>query len=754
MGSANAKKSDSKVLPVQGDPEVTPAIARELGLAEVEFERLVRELGKKPSHAELCVAACLWSERSAQKSSRVHLKRLPTSGPHVSEGPGENAGALDLGDSASVVIKLELQPIASQAPGEAAARSVSAAVREVLAMGARPVAVLNALRFGGQDAARTRELVRGVVSGLSSYGGRLGIPTVGGDTQIDARVDAETMVGSFAVGVARTDRLVPGRAAGLGNKVVLIGAKTSQQGSADAALTVQLIEACLSLFNSGNVEGAEDIDAGGLAVAAVEMAARAGTGLELDLDAVPRAESGLRAGDVLCAESPERMLIVAKKGREEAVLRACRDLGVEASVVGTVTNTQRFSCKATAGFDPATEGAAASGKQALIVDLPIPLLTTDAPRYERTMKAAEPDTSLPELPTGRALDVERELLRLVGSPRAGSREWIYKQLEQGAKTTTLVRPGQGDAAVLRVTIDNGSGNDEQTIEKHLAISIDGSIRHTELDPRQGAAMLVAECARNVVCSGAEPLGIVHALSLSDAEDPETMWRVSQLVDGIRDACVALKLPVVGGDVSVSIASPGAAPGRPSATPTIAVVGVLRDANERLQLGFSRQADMIALLGAKGTGNLAGSDWLVSRTNKISGTPLQIDLGAEVKLQRALLELARDRMLSSAHDVSDGGLAVCLAESCIAGRIGCSVELPGDAALPALARLFHEEPSRAIVSFKPEQREKVQQRCEALGVPFALLGFVGGDTLEIEEVMDVPVHVLADTHARALEPVVG
>ncbi len=748
MGSANAKKSDSKVLPVQGDPEVTAAIARELGLAEIEFDRLVRELGKKPSHAELCVAASLWSERSAQKSSRVHLKRLPMSGPHVSEGLGENAGALDLGDSASVVLKLELQPLASREPNEAAALSVSAAVREVLAMGARPVAILNALRFGGQDSARTRELVRGVVSGLSSYGGPLGIPTVGGDTQIDPRADAETLVGSLVLGVARTDRLVPGRANGLGNKVVLIGAKTSQQGSADAAIGVKLIEACLSLFDSGNVEGAEDIDVGGLAAAAVEMAARAGTGLELDLDAVARTEPGMRAGDVLCATSSERMLIVAKKGREDAVLRVCRDLGVDASVVGTVTNTQRFSCKATAGFDPAVEGAAASGKQALVVDLPIPLLTTDAPRYERTMKAAEPDTGMPELPTGRALDVERELLRLIGSPRAGSREWIYKQLDQGSKTSTLVRPGQGDAAVLRVT----AGNDEQAVEKHLAISIDGSIRHTELDPRQGAAMLVAECARNVVCSGAEPLGLVHALALSDAEDPETMWRVSQLVDGIRDACVALKLPVVGGDVSV--ANAGAAPARPSATPTIAVVGVLRDPNERLQLAFSRQADMIALLGAKGTGNLAGSDWLVSRTNKVSGIPLQIDLGAEVKLQRALLELARDRMLSSAHDISEGGLAVCLAESCIAGRIGCSVELPGDAELPALARLFHEEPSRVIVSFKPEQREKVQQRCEALGVPFSLLGFVGGDTLEIEEVMDVPVHVLSDTHARALEPVVG
>ncbi len=747
MGSANAKKSDSKVLPVQGDPEVTTAIARELGLNEAEFDRLVRELGKKPSHAELCVAASLWSERHAQKSTRVHLKRLPMGGPHVSEGHRDGAGALDLGDGVSVVIKLELKSMGGKSePAETAASSMSASVREVLAMGARPVAVLNALRFGGQDATRTRELVRGLVGGLSAYGNRLGVPTVGGDTQIDARSDAETWVGSVAIGVARTEGMIVGKASGLGNKVVLIGAKTTRGGATDPALAVQIINACLALFDSGNVEGAEDIDEGGLAAAAVEMAARAGTGLELDLDAVPRAESGLRAGDLLCAETAERMLIVARKGREDAVLRACRELGVEAAVIGVVTNTQRFSCKATAGFDPASEGAAASGKQALVVDLPIALLTTDAPRYERAMKPAVPDTTLPELPTGRALDVERELLRLVGSPRAGSREWIYKQLEQGSKASTLVRPGQGDAAVIKVSI----GDDDQAVHKHLAISLDGSLRHTELDPRQGAAMLVAECARNVVCSGAEPLGVVHALTISDTEDPETMWRVSQLVDGIRDACVALKLPVVGGDVSVA----EIATGRPNAAPTVSVVGQLRDPNERVQLGFSRQADMIALLGAKGTGNLAGSDWLASRSGKIVGTPLQIDLGAEVKLQRALLELCRDRMLSSAHDVSDGGLGLCLAESCIAGRIGCSVELPGDPALPELARLFHEEPSRVIVSFKPEQREKVQQRCDALGVPFTLLGFVGGDTLEIEEVMDVPVHVLADTHARALEPVVG
>jgi len=746
MGSAT-KKSDSKVLPVQGDPEVTAQTAQELGLTEAEFDRLVRELGKKPNHAELCVAATLWSERIANKSSRMHLKRLPTTGPHVSESVGENAGCLDLGDGASVVVKLEVQPLSNRGtPSDVAANSLSAVVREVLALGARPVATLQALRFGGQDAARTREIVRSVVSSLSAYGHRLGVPNIGGDTQIDARSDAETHVGALAIGVVRTDALIPGKASGLGNKVVLVGGRTSRYGATNADLAAKVIEACLALFESGNVEGAEDVDAGGLAAAAVEMAARAGTGLELDLDAISRAEAGLRAGELVCAESAERILIVARKGREEAVLRACRELDVEAAVVGTVTNTQRFCCKATAGFDPAAEGASASGKQALVVDLPIALLTTDAPRYERAIKAVAPDTTMPELPTGRALDVERELLRLVGSPRAGSREWIYKQLEQGSKASTLVRPGQGDAAVIKVT----AGSDEQIVEKHLAVSLDASLRHTELDPRQGAAMLVAECARNVVCGGAEPLGVVHALTFSHPDEPETMWRVSQIVDGIRDACVALKLPVVGGDLSAGM-EPTA---RPSAVPTVAVVGQLRDPAERLQLGFSRQADMIALLGASGSGNLAGSDWLASRGNKIVGTPLQIDLAAEVKLQRALLELARDRMLSSAHDVSDGGLGVCLAESCIAGRIGCSVELPGDAALPQLARLFHEEPSRVVVSFKPEQREKVQKSCEALGVPFLLLGFVGGDTLEIEDVMDVPVHVLADTHARALEPVVG
>ncbi len=747
MGSANAKKNDTKVLPVHGDPEVTASSAAELGLNEVEFDRLVRELGKKPSHAELCVAATLWSERSAQKSSRVHLKRLPTSGSHVAPEHGEYAGALDLGDGASVVIKLALTTLSSGAePGQVAGHSVSAAVRDVLAMGARPVAVLNALRFGGHDPVRTRELVRSVVSGLSRYGGQLGVPTVGGDTQMDARSDAETSVGTVALGVVQTGSLVLGRASGLGNKVVLLGARTQRHNEADPALAVQVINACLALFESGNVEGAQAIDAGGLAGTAVAMAARAGTGLEIDLDAVPRGEPGLRAGEALCAESAERMLIVTKRGREEAVLRTCHELGVEASVIGVVTNTQRLSCKATAGFDPAVDGAAPNGKQVVVVDLPIALLTTDAPRYERPVKAATPDTAMPDLPTGRALDLERELLRLVGSPRAGSREWIYKQLDHGGKASTLVRPGQGDAAVIRVNV----GSLERPLDKHLSISLDGSPRHTELDPRQGAAMVVAECARNVVCSGAEPLGLVHALALSDAEDPETMWRLSQLVDGIRDASVALKLPVVGGQVIVYEAdSP-----RHSATPTIAVVGQLRDADERLQLGFSRQADMIALLGSTAGSNLAGSEWLASRTGKVVGKPLEIDLGAEVKLQRALLELARDRMLSSAHDVSEGGLGLCLAESCIAGRIGCSVELPGDAAVAQLARLFHEEPSRAVVSFKPEQREKVQQRCESHGVPFSLLGFVGGDALEIEDVMDVPVHVLADTHARALEPVVG
>jgi phosphoribosylformylglycinamidine synthase len=377
------------------------------------------------------------------------------------------------------------------------------------------------------------------------------------------------------------------------------------------------------------------------------------------------------------------------------------------------------------------------GKQQAIAELPVALLTQQAPTYERPLTAASVDARAPEITLRRNEDAESELVRVLGSCNVGSRDWLLKRLEGSTRIQAGV---PGDATVLSIPAQD----DDPTAVRTLAVSVDASHRLMELDPRLGAAMSVAECARNLVCVGAEPIGVAHGLAFGAADAPSTAHQISEAIEGLNDACIALKLPMVAGQVLLSSANA-------LATPTVAVVGQLREPADRIGMGFGRQADMVALLGATGSGNLAGSELAVSRSGEVRGRPGPIDLAAEVKLQRAVLDLARDRLLSSAHDVSDGGVGVALAECCIAGRIGCSIELP--AGQEPLAALFHEEPSRIIVSFPPEKRAKVQERCTALGVPFALLGFVGGDTLEVEEVLDVPVQVLAESHARALERIV-
>ncbi|MET0341000.1 MAG: AIR synthase-related protein [Polyangiales bacterium] len=733
---ATAKKTDTKVVPFPGDPEVTAELSRTLGLTESELTRAHKELGRSLTHAELGVLAQMWSERESQKVARTHTRRLPTTGPHVSRGLSDAAGALDLGDGFCAVIGVggASAPIPPQGAGSASLEAAGAALRDVLALGARPLALLDALRLGPADAPATASELKSFASSLGEYARQLGVPLVGGDLRFEKRHAEQAIVQLFALGIAPIDGTLESRATGLGNTIVCAGARPATpagEAASDepsASALKRLTDAALAAFRLGTVEGAHAVGAAGLAGAALRLAASGATGMELDLDAVP-GHDGATPYALLCAGGGERMLLVVKKGREEALLEALRKHDLEARVIGRVTNTERLVCKATA-----------DGKPAVVFDLPVALLTRDAPSYERPAKAPARDASAPEIALRRNEDVENELVRLLGAPNIGSREWLIRQLEGG-------RPGAkqppGDAAVLRATL----GGDEGGPEKHIAVSIDGSARYLELDPRQGAAMAVAECARNLVCVGAEPLGLAHCLIIGESEQPEAMHRLSSAVDGAREACLALKLPVI---ASTTTLVEGDVP----ATPIIAVVGHLREASHRLGMSFGRQADTVALLGAIGGGNLAGSELAASRDPAVRGTPITLDLGAEVKLQRAVLELAREGLLSSAHDVSEGGLGVALAECCIAGRIGCSVELPGLEGTGELNRLFHEEPSRIVVSFPPEQRAKVQERCTQLGVPFTFLGFVGGDTLEIEDVLEVPVQVLAESHARSLEGIVG
>lgn len=755
-------------VPFPGEPAVDRDVARSFGLSDEEYERVVFFLGRDPTYAELGVFSVMWSEHCSYKSSRIHLRRLPTEGPKVVQGPGENAGAVDIGDGYCAVFKMESHNHPSYIePYQGAATGVGGILRDVFTMGARPIASLNSLRFGRPDHPKTPQLLRGVVAGIGGYGNCIGVPTVGGEVQFDESYDGNILVNAFTVGIARIDGLFFGTAEGVGNPVIYVGARTGRDGIHGATMasaefdaesekklpTVQvgdpfmeklLLEACLEIFASDCLVGVQDMGAAGLTSSSVEMAARAGKGIELDLDAVPRRARGLTPYEMLLSESQERMVMVAKAGREQEVLDICAKWDLEAAVIGRVTDSGRFVCRATPGYDPLDHDPAPRAPQ-LVVDIPVGALADEAPRYDRPQRAPEPEPSAP----GPTLDVDcgAELAALVGSPNIGSRQWIWRQYDHIVRDGTVFRPGESDAAVVRVFVEK----DGERVAKYLALSVDCNGRHVQLDARQGAAMAVAECARNVVCSGGEPLGLTDCLNFGSPEVPETMWRFAQAIDGIADACNALSVPVVSGNVSLYNETDG----RPILpTPSVAIVGQLADPAHRLRSAFVREGDVVAHLGLPSRGALGGSEYWVQKTGYVGGEPVGIDLEAEVALQRAMRTLARGGLLSSAHDVSDGGVGVCLAEACIGAGLGCRVRLPGDESVAPAARLFSEEPTRIVVSFAAADLDQVRRVCEAHGVPWEAIGEVTGDRLVIEGVLDLPVPELAARHHRALEPIVG
>ena len=442
--------------------------------------------------------------------------------------------------------------------------------------------------------------------------------------------------------------------------------------------------------------------------------------------------------------------MVAKKGREKEVFDACAKWDLDVAIVGRVTDTGRFVCVATPGYDPLDDEPSARDPQ-VVVDLPIGLLHDDAPKYDRPQKAPgireKVTGEMTAVPTSYDdVDLGVELLGLMRSPNIGSRAWIYRQYDHIVRDGTIVGPGQGDAAVVRAFCGEGS----DALLKYLAISVDCNGRHVYLDPFQGAAMAVAECARNITCVGGVPLALTDCLNFGNPERPETMWRFAQAIDGLAAACSALNTPVVSGNVSLYNETDGVAI---LPTPTVAIVGQLRSLEDRLTMAFAHEGDVVAHLGKPSEGRLGGSEWAVSRAGKVVGEPVGIDLDAEVALQQAMMELSAAHVLRSAHDVSDGGLAVCLAESCISGGIGATLRLP-ESDVPAAAALLAEEPSRIVVSIAVEHRDAVKSICAKHGVPFTALGAVGGDRLVVEGCLDVGVADLAEAHRNALDPIVS
>jgi phosphoribosylformylglycinamidine synthase len=762
------------------EPVVDAALAREHGLTQEEFDRACAALGRTPNYTELGVFSVMWSEHCSYKSSRVHLSRLPTKGPRVIQGPGENAGVVDIGDGWTAVFKMESHNHPSYIePYQGAATGVGGILRDVFTMGARPVALMDSLRFGAPDHPKTRGLMTGVVAGIAGYGNAIGVPTVAGDVQFDSAYNGNILVNAFALGIARKDKLFFGRAAGVGNPILYVGARTGRDGIHGATMasaefddesdakrpTVQvgdpfmeklLLEACLEIFAADILEGVQDMGAAGLTSSTVEMAGRAGTGVELDLDLLPRRAKNLQPYEILLSESQERMVMVARAGMEDRVLAICEKWDLDACVIGRVTDTGRWVVKATPGFDPLSgEPQPGAEKKQVFVDIPVGVLTDDAPKYERPCAEDSRKTERFSFdPSTLPFDAKEDMLSLLSSPNVGSRAWVYRQYDHIVRVGTAVRPGAADAAVIRVFCDDSMmGTSPMPREKWLAVKSDCNGRFCELDPKTGAAMAVAESCRNLACVGAEPIGLTDCLNFGSAQRPEIMAQFRDAIDGMRDACVALGVPIVSGNVSLYNETEGAdGPQAILPTPMIGAVGLIEKPNDVLTMGFKRAGDVVALLGPIGDGALGGGEWIWRKTGKVQGTPPSIDLAAEARLQKLLVSLARRALLSSAHDCAEGGLAVALAECALAGTLGATVAIPGGVDGPA--SLFGEDPTRVVVSFLPSQEELVRRAATEAGVSLLVLGKTGGDALSFEGGPSWPVYDLAVAHAKALESVVG
>jgi phosphoribosylformylglycinamidine synthase len=764
-----------------GDPPVDRELARAHKLTAEEYDRLVAALGRTPTHAELGVVSVMWSEHCSYKSSRVHLGRLPTTGPRVLQGPGENAGVVDIGDGFCAVFKMESHNHPSFIePHQGAATGVGGILRDVFTMGARPIAALDSLRFGRPEHPRTPALLRGVVAGIGGYGNSFGVPTVGGELFFDAAYDGNILVNAFACGVARTDRLFFGRASGVGNPLVYVGAKTGRDGIHGATMasdefseagpsqrpTVQvgdpfhekrLLEACLEIFAEDLLVGVQDMGAAGLTSSSVEMAGRSGSGVEIDLDLVPRRARGMRPYEMLLSESQERMLLVCKPGGEERLSRICEKWELDAVVIGRVTDTGRWVVRATPGYDPLAKGGGGARAAVTACDLPVALLTDEAPRYDR------PQAEDPTLAGRRAFDVAslapvaswtQELVRLAGAPNLGSRQWVWRQYDSIVRGGSRLRPGAADAAVVRVPCEG--------IDKLLAFACDCNGRLCELDPFAGAAAATAEACRNLVCAGAEPLGVTDCLNFGSPERPVVMRQFARAVDGIAAACRALEVPVVSGNVSFYNETDGRAI---LPTPTVAAVGLVGRPEHVTALAFAEAGRAVVLLGPARGGPLGASEYLCGRARAVVGEPPVIDLALEARLERLVLALVRRGLALSAHDVSEGGVALALAECCTGGwaraaRVGADVELPGEAESgDGIAEaLFGEAPSRVLVACAPERVAEIEAAALVAGVPARRIGTTGGTRLRLRrdgaDLCEVEIERLREAAERCLEPIVG
>ena len=770
--------------------KVTAEIAAEHGLTAEEYARVKQILGREPNITELGIFSVMWSEHCSYKSSKVHLKRLPTRGKLVVQGPGENAGVVDIGDGLVAAFKIESHNHPSYVePFQGATTGVGGILRDIFTMGARPVAVLDSLRFGSitagqgvseEEAAKNRRILDGVIRGIANYGNCFGVPTVGGEVAFEPCYSQNPLVNALALGIAKKEDLFFAKARGTGNPVIYVGAKTGRDGIHGASLLASaefteesqqkrpnvqvgdpfmeklLLEACLEAMQTGAVVAIQDMGAAGLTCSTTEMASRGGTGIEIDLAKVPQRESGMTPYEIMLSESQERMLLVAEKGREREVLDVFKKWGLDAVVVGEVKDGGLLRVKD-------------HGK--LAAEIPAHPLAEEGPVYKRPIAQPSPRRETTAnwfkfAPEG--ANLTENFSKLLASPAIASKRWITEQYDTSVRTNTLAGPGASDAAVIRIK-DPETG----VVKRALALSTDGNGRWCQLNPRVGAMHAVAEAARNVACSGARPIAATNCLNFGSPEKPEVMWQFSEVIDGLTLACNELGTPITGGNVSFYNETLGKSI---YPTPVIGILGIIEDASRVLKLAFRAEGDLIVLLDAaqesalsttaaqgavSGQGcerEFSSSEYSKTISGIVAGEPPNIDLVAEKRLQGCLVALAAHDIVRSAHDIGDGGLAVTLAECCFAAtaaapHLSANVSAPDDHA-PEYA-LFGERGARAVVSVEPSSLARLLETARQCGVEARQIGEVIRDgSFRIQykgrAVIDSSVNKLRDIWAHSLE----
>jgi phosphoribosylformylglycinamidine synthase II len=741
-------------MPDKAEPEVNPALARQHGLTDHEYRRIVKILGRTPTYTELGIYSVMWSEHCSYKNSIKLLKTLPRSGGRLLVEAGEeNAGAVDIGDGLAIVFKIESHnhPSAVE-PYEGAATGVGGILRDIFTMGARPIASLDSLRFGSLANGRTRYLLDGVVRGIGGYGNCFGVPTVGGEIYFEESYTGNPLVNAMAVGVVKTDKMASAVAREEGSPVLVVGSSTGRDGIHGATFASEelseqsesrrpavqigdpfteklLLEATLEIIDENLIIGIQDMGAAGITCSSSEMSARGRSGMELQLADVPVREDGMIPYEIMLSESQERMLVVAKKGCVERIQEIFRKWGLHSAVIGKVIDKDRLVVrmgnKVCADLPP----------ESLVLGGGAPVYTreTKKPEHINKLNKSEPRVPEPE-------DYNDVLLRLLASPNICSKRWVYQQYDYQVRTNTVIKPG-GDAAVLRI----------RKTDKAIALSTDCNGRYCYIDPFVGAQMAVAEAARNVSCTGAVPVAITNCLNFGDPYDPEVYWYFSECIRGLRTACLAFDTPVTGGNVSFHNES-GDSSVYP--TPVIGMLGIIDDIENITTSYFKDEGDLILLAGEINI-QIGGSEYLRTIHNQIRGPLPKYDFRLEKRVQRFIRKAIDEELLKSAHDISDGGLAVALAESCInrpEKPIGCEIDLYDRRRMDKV--LFSEAASRAVISCHPDSAEEIEKLAFKENVPLRIIGAVGGAKFIINDMISLTVKKLQKTYENALPGMMG